>query len=228
MSTEKAAFKSNFGAKLKEIRKLGGWNQEVLAAELGISRDTLSRYERGELSPSLEVFGKMMSIFSALDITAEDMLAGEEAYDSLPTLSLKSVGWAKGFSFTKGGAFVVGMGQGDLLRIIKEFTSVLPEGHSFSKSVEQLIDYLYELEDPIINLMELNVPIAQHSAKLTPLLPETKTSEQVMFDKYIAEKEKSENLQKQLDKLSTEKKKITQKIAGTNHTIAGNDIKIER
>ncbi|EAQ65837.1 hypothetical protein MED121_01460 [Marinomonas sp. MED121] len=228
MSTKKAAFKSSFGVKLKEIRKLGGWNQEVLAAQLGISRDTLSRYERGELSPSLEVFGKMMSIFSALEITAEDMLAGEEAYNSLPTLSLKSVGWAKGFSFSKGGAFIVGAGQGDLLRIIEEFTSILPEGHIFSESLEQLIQYLDELETPIIEEMELVVPIAQHSAKLTPLLPEAKTAEQAMFDKYLAEKEKSESLQKQLDKLSTGKKKITQTIAGTNHTIAGNDIKIER
>lgn len=228
MSNEKAAFKSTFGSKLKEIRKLGGWNQEHLAAELGISRDTLSRYERGELSPSLEVFSKMMKEFSVLDISAEDMLVSESAENSLPTISINSIGWAKGFSFSKGGAFTIGISQGDLLRVIDEFVSLLPGDEPFNEFLGKLEDYLEELESPIIKEIEFTVPIAQHSAKLTPLLPQSKTKADEIFDKYLIEKEKAENLQKQLDKISLGKKKVTQKIAGTNHTIAGNNIKIER
>lgn len=40
-----------FGEKLHRLRKERGWSQEALAAEIGVSRQAVSRWELGEVVP---------------------------------------------------------------------------------------------------------------------------------------------------------------------------------
>ena len=58
---------------LKAIRKRRGITQEALGALTGIEPNTLSRYERGRLSPSAKA---VMRIAEALNVTAEELLNG--------------------------------------------------------------------------------------------------------------------------------------------------------
>lgn len=232
MSNNNASFKSNFGLRLKAVRKQGGWNQGNLANELGISRDTLSRYERGELSPSLEVFSKMLDLFSALDVKAENMLF-DDIEESTPPQVIGSWGWAKGFSFAKGGAFRVGVTRNDILRLTRELTEKLPDNNPFSSVSDDIKDYIYELEEQregqlIGGEFELLVPMGQHSVSFKVEIPDDKTKVDEMFDKYLEEKAKVEKLQAEVDKLTQPKKSIKQSIKGSNHTIAGNDITINK
>ena len=59
--TNSEEFKFNFGKRLKAFRKTTGLNQTDFSAKVGIARDTLSRYERGEISPSVEVLASIVS-----------------------------------------------------------------------------------------------------------------------------------------------------------------------
>ncbi len=210
MSTKKTAFKSDFGLNLKMARKEGGWNQEELAAELGISRDTLSRYERGELSPSLEVFSKMFNLFAAIDIDAVTLLS--ETTGKLKTKDCEVIGswgWAKGLNFASGGAFRVGAAYTDILRLTDELIKKLPEDNPFSKVTSEIKQYIYDLEDSnenqdeqIVNPFELWVPIARHAVSFQVEVPDASSSKvDKVFMKYLEEKAKVEKLQAKLDKL---------------------------
>lgn len=50
--TDKIVY-SQFGERLKQIRRINGWSQEDLAAILNTSKQVISRYERGERSPKI-------------------------------------------------------------------------------------------------------------------------------------------------------------------------------
>lgn len=41
--------------KVEELRKSMGWNQEMFAKKLGVSRQTVSAIETGKYNPSLEL-----------------------------------------------------------------------------------------------------------------------------------------------------------------------------
>lgn len=74
MSREKSSFLTTFGGRLKTARKGRGISQEELAPRIGVTKDTLSRYERGEVAPTAEV------IFLAvvqLGVSADWLLTGE-------------------------------------------------------------------------------------------------------------------------------------------------------
>lgn len=235
MSTNNASFKSNFGEKLKAVRKKGGWNQAVLARELGVSRDTLSRYERGELSPSLEVFSKMVDMFASLDVSAESLLFGEDG-PSKEIRVIGSWGWARGLSFAKGGAFRVGATKNDILRLTADLVEQLPQDNPFKTIVGDIKEYIYDLEDNnedtelSLDDYELLIPIAHHSVSFKVELPDEKSKMEEIFDKYILEREKAEALQDEINRLTQNQKQgqVKQSIDGTNHTIAGNDITINK
>lgn len=48
-----------FGSRLQATRKLKGWSQPDLAKKVGTSGAIIGRYERGEMSPSIEMAGKL-------------------------------------------------------------------------------------------------------------------------------------------------------------------------
>jgi len=47
------------GNRLKTLRKQRGYSQEQLANLIGVSRSTLSRYEKDKTSPMMDVLEKM-------------------------------------------------------------------------------------------------------------------------------------------------------------------------
>ncbi|MFA1568403.1 helix-turn-helix domain-containing protein [Vibrio tasmaniensis 1F-187] len=209
MSTESASFKSNFGLRVKSARKNLGWSQEILAKELKVSRDTLSRYERGELSPSLEVFSRMLEQFSVLEIQAEDLLVEREQLQK-QTQTVSSWGWATGFSFLSGGAFTVGATCQDITRLLEVMIDSFPPDHPFETTVDEIKEYLSSQDDADQQAkeqleFELEVPIAQQAASLKPEFPkEQKGKVDKIFDKYLEEKTKVTSLQQQVAKLQQE------------------------
>ncbi|MEZ5402047.1 MAG: XRE family transcriptional regulator [Bryobacteraceae bacterium] len=50
-------------ARLESLRRERGWSLEQLANQCGISRATLSRIERGELSPTAAMLGRLCTVY---------------------------------------------------------------------------------------------------------------------------------------------------------------------
>ena len=63
----------DFGNKIVELRKEKGLSQTDLAAQLGIHKNVLGRYERGEATPSVDVARKIADL---LDVSL-DFLTGK-------------------------------------------------------------------------------------------------------------------------------------------------------
>jgi transcriptional regulator with XRE-family HTH domain len=61
------------GDKILSLRKDNGWSQQQLAKEIGTSGPIIGRYERGEMTPSVEVAKKMAKAFRVtLDYLVDD------------------------------------------------------------------------------------------------------------------------------------------------------------
>ncbi|MCG2613436.1 helix-turn-helix domain-containing protein [Terrimonas sp. NA20] len=65
----------NIGDKITALRKAKNMSQTDLGKAAGVSREIIGRYERGEVSPSVEV---AKNIADALEVSL-DYLAGEAA-----------------------------------------------------------------------------------------------------------------------------------------------------
>jgi transcriptional regulator with XRE-family HTH domain len=103
MSTNKDKFLMHFSGRLKKSRQEAkpwdgvSWTQDVLAKKVGVSRLTIGRYERGDISPTAEV---LSIICSYLNIDANWLLTGfyvdkagdapkpdyEKPSDTMPTI----------------------------------------------------------------------------------------------------------------------------------------------
>lgn len=66
---------------LSQLRAARGWSLDTLAAQAGISRATLSRIERGELSPTAAMLGTLCSTYG---LTLSRLMADAES--AAPTL----------------------------------------------------------------------------------------------------------------------------------------------
>lgn len=62
--------------KITELRKKNGWSQEDLASQLGVSRQSVSKWESGQSIPDLERILKMSEIFG---VTTDHLLKDEAA-----------------------------------------------------------------------------------------------------------------------------------------------------
>ncbi|MEV1177030.1 XRE family transcriptional regulator [Nonomuraea sp. NPDC049784] len=54
---------ARLAGRLSELRLERGWSLEELASQSGISRSTLSRLERGEISPTAALLGKLCHVY---------------------------------------------------------------------------------------------------------------------------------------------------------------------
>lgn len=70
-----------FKENLISLRKLNHMSQEELAEKLGISRQTLSKYETGESIPDIE---RSKAIADAFGVSLDELVNYENAPDSLP------------------------------------------------------------------------------------------------------------------------------------------------
>jgi transcriptional regulator with XRE-family HTH domain len=63
-------FLTNFGVRLRKLRKQRGFTQETLANEVGVEISQISRIERGILNTSISLAN---TISKALDIPIKDL-----------------------------------------------------------------------------------------------------------------------------------------------------------
>ena len=86
----------SFGKKIQELRKEADLSQEELAKKIGTSGAIIGRYERNEITPSIEVAKKIAAVFNVsvaylLDKTGElskfkdmEMIKRWEQIEKLP------------------------------------------------------------------------------------------------------------------------------------------------
>jgi len=75
-----AASLTNFARHMAELRKRRGWSQPALAEKVGTAANVIGRYERGEVTPSLDVARRIAdALGSSLDyMTGENTAADPE------------------------------------------------------------------------------------------------------------------------------------------------------
>ncbi len=66
----------DFANKLMELRKSRGWSQEELGERLGVTRQTVSKWELGLTTPEMEKLAAMSELFG---ITADELIKGGTA-----------------------------------------------------------------------------------------------------------------------------------------------------
>lgn len=64
-----------FADNLIELRKLNKMSQEELAERIGVSRQTLSKYETGESLPDIEKSRQLADVFS---VTVDDLISYDQ------------------------------------------------------------------------------------------------------------------------------------------------------
>jgi len=70
----------SFAQNLVELRKFHDFSQEELAEKIGVSRQTLSKYETGESLPDIEKCKLLADVFS---VTVDDLISYEKSEDNL-------------------------------------------------------------------------------------------------------------------------------------------------
>ena len=82
--------------RLKQLRKAAGMTQREVAAELGVARTAVAKYERGELDLNTEAIRLLCSLFSVsadylLGFAADYHIAMVRAYQTAPENIQESV-----------------------------------------------------------------------------------------------------------------------------------------
>ena len=62
--------------RLFEYRKKNGFSQEELAEKIGVSRQAVSKWERGEASPDTE---NLIMLAKVYNVTLDELIMGETA-----------------------------------------------------------------------------------------------------------------------------------------------------
>ncbi|HHC7246843.1 TPA: helix-turn-helix domain-containing protein [Vibrio parahaemolyticus] len=216
MSTNKKADSPNFGLRLKSVRARLALNQSQMAAQIGVSKDTLSRYERGELTPSIDVLKRIVENYSSDGVTADSLLLDDKP--KIPSRSAGNVGWATGFDFQNGGSFEIAIGFNDLAKLCETMTVFtelnIPLTDKLLDAADALRDvnegfdatptdmFLADVQEiDVMSYLKVTVPIAQQAASLTPVFIEEESKKDRMTNKYLKEVEKVKKLQEEIDKL---------------------------
>ncbi|HFD0646065.1 TPA: helix-turn-helix domain-containing protein [Vibrio parahaemolyticus] len=216
MSTHKKADSPNFGLKLKSVRARLALNQSQMAAQIGVSKDTLSRYERGELTPSIDVLKRIVENYSSDGVTADSLLLDDKP--KIPSWSAGNVGWATGFNFQNGGSFEIALGFNDLAKLCETMTVFTELNIPLTDKLLDAADALRDVNEgfvatstdmfladvheiDVMSYLKVTVPIAQQAASLTPVFIEGESKKDRMTNKYLKEVEKVKKLQEEIDKL---------------------------
>jgi transcriptional regulator with XRE-family HTH domain len=92
------ALDERLASRVAELRVARGWSLDDLAGRTGVSRSTLSRLERGEISPTAALLGKLCTAYGW---TMSRLLAGVEAEPPAVVRSADQALWhdvASGFT----------------------------------------------------------------------------------------------------------------------------------
>lgn len=57
-------YRENFPSRIKEARLQAGWTQTQVAEQTGILQSKISKYERGDLEPTLENLGILAQFYN--------------------------------------------------------------------------------------------------------------------------------------------------------------------
>ena len=173
MSIEKSDYKSTFGKRLQVLRKKVGLTQQELAFRADMAKDTLSRYERGLLMPTVEAFVNIYNALSGEDreLTADDILFADTE-SSKVVYKVGNFGSLVGLKFMAGGMAEVQIRRTDICKILQvirhhEYEKETPNERIVQIIIE-LLEYLYEGSD--ISILA-DVVIAMHKVKLEPVIP---------------------------------------------------------
>lgn len=179
MATGSNTFPSFFGERLRVARKEAGLNQAEMAAWAEVSRDTLGRYERGEITPSAEVLAKIVQRLSDR-FDADWLLFGkkEDVQVSTP-IFLDEFGALTRLIFQQapkpGGKADVSLGPGEVIRFLEGVLAYVLRKEEPNKEIVsnilQLIEYLGE-EEPGELEMVARVVLARQAVRLLPEWPE--------------------------------------------------------
>ena len=63
-----------FGERIKELRNNHTWTQQELGDRLGVSKQSVSNWENGNIMPSIDVFVRMSDLFQ----TSTDYILNRE------------------------------------------------------------------------------------------------------------------------------------------------------
>jgi len=177
MSIDIESYRLQLGARIRAARKSAGLSQEDLASSMNIARGTLSRYERGDLTPPADVLAQLaLALYD--EITPTWLLFGDIRDLERPEpIKLPRFGTLVGFTFGGQGTAQVLMGVPEISRIIDacidhENNKKKPDA-KIIQAFSAIVDYLH---DSNIEVMA-DIVIAQHAVRLTPIIPTTETSD---------------------------------------------------
>lgn len=85
LGDQMSAITERLAARLLTLRKQKGWSQPVLGKQVGTSGAIIGRYERGEMTPSVDVASKLAD---ALDVTLDSLISDKDMPSSLKDKSM--------------------------------------------------------------------------------------------------------------------------------------------
>ena len=113
----------SFSENLIELRKLNNYTQEDLAELIGVSRQTLSKYETGESLPDIEKCKQLAEVFS---VTIDDLISYE-----------KNSANNMGFGIPPKGKHIFGMVKvGEKGQIVIERTALMDEDEVMMQALD--------------------------------------------------------------------------------------------
>ena len=78
-NSSERGFNMKFSEKLMELRRSKGWSQEQLGEKLGVTRQTVSKWELGDTTPEMEKIALISDLFG---ITTDELIKGEAPKDT--------------------------------------------------------------------------------------------------------------------------------------------------
>ena len=113
------ALDERLASRVAELRVARGWSLEDLAGRTGVSRSTLSRLERAEISPTAALLGKLCTAYGW---TMSRLLAGVEAEPPAVVRAADQAQWQDAASgFTRRGVSPPHAGlRGELIEAVLE------------------------------------------------------------------------------------------------------------
>ena len=107
-----------FSEKLAKLRKSRGYSQETLAEKLGVSRQTVAKWEAGDSVPDLELAASVSRVFGVSLDSLTDNVSGHCTPDGKYAFGAVRMGERGQIVFPKQCREVFGLEAGDLLMIL--------------------------------------------------------------------------------------------------------------
>ena len=107
-----------FSEKLAKLRKSRGYSQETLAEKLGVSRQTVAKWEAGDSVPDLELAASVSRVFGVSLDSLTDNVSGHCTPDGKYAFGAVRMGERGQIVIPKQCREVFGLEAGDLLMIL--------------------------------------------------------------------------------------------------------------